>query len=204
MSEQDFGAPTPPPDGEPDATWEPVHSPPPPPPSPYGAGQGYPPPPPPPSSYPPPPPPPGYPPPGYSPQGGPYPPPPPGGYPPPGYPPPYGQAAPGLSMTAAAALSYVTFIPAIIFLVMEPYSRDRFVKFNAWQCILLTAAWVVLNILFVPLAFLHLLGLGIVFHMVVRLVLFLLWLIALINAAQGKVFKIPGIGDMAESLVNKP
>ena len=70
------------------------------------------------------------PPPGYTPPPtGQYPPP---GYPPPGYPPPgYGQpAVAGLSRNSAAALAYVTFIPAIIFLIMAPYSKDRFIRFS--------------------------------------------------------------------------
>src|SRR6202012_2375284 len=71
--------------------------------------------------------------------GGAYPPPPPQGPPPgsvggpgPQYPPPPPPAAgQGLTSNAAAAISYITFIPAVIFLVMEPYNRDRFVRFHS-------------------------------------------------------------------------
>src|ERR1700679_2243912 len=48
----------------------------------------------------------------------------------------------GLSENSAGGLAYLTFIPAIIFLVMEPYNRNPFIKFHAWQSILLTGAWV--------------------------------------------------------------
>ena len=166
----------------------------PPPPPGYTAG---------PSGYPPPgPPPPGPPPPGYG--------APPPGYPPgppgtPGYPPPRPPGQ-GLSSNAAAAISYITFIPAVIFLVMEPYNRDRFVRFHAWQCIALTIVAVALSIVF---AVFTMIGLHLMFwmmvliHMVVRLVLFVFWLIALIKASQGQWYRIPLVGDLAENFAGR-
>src|ERR1700743_3841853 len=41
----------------------------------------------------------------------------------------------GLSETAAGAIAYLTIIPAIIFLALEPYNRSSFVRFHAWQSI---------------------------------------------------------------------
>jgi len=142
------------------------------------------------------PPPPQTPPPGYTGVGG----------PPPGYPPPPPTAGQGLSSHAAAAISYITFIPAVIFLVMAPYNRDRFVRFHAWQCIALTIVWVVISIIFTVLAFagLHFFfGMWTLIHMLIRLVLFVLWLIAIIKASQGQWFKIPVIGDLAQNFAGK-
>jgi uncharacterized membrane protein len=139
------------------------------------------------------PPPPGPPPPGYS-----------GGqYPPPGPPAPAGQ---GLSSNAAAAISYITFIPAVIFLVMAPYNRDRFVRFHAWQCIALTVVWVAVAIIFSVLGFagLHFVfGLWTLTFLLIRLVLFVFWLIAIIKASQGQWYKIPIVGDLAESFAGR-
>ena len=39
----------------------------------------------------------------------------------------------GLSDNAAGALAYVTFIPAIIFLIVEPYNKNSYIKFHSWQ-----------------------------------------------------------------------
>ena len=39
----------------------------------------------------------------------------------------------GLSDNAAGALAYVTIIPAIVFLLVEPYNKNSFVRFHAWQ-----------------------------------------------------------------------
>lgn len=133
----------------------------------------------------------------------------PGGYPPgppPGYGPGYGGAGgsstppgQGMSSTAAAAVSYITFIPAVIFLVMEPYNRDRFIRFHAWQCIALTVVWVGLGIVFSVLGFAGLHLLLWLIHSLIVLALFVFWLIALIKASQGQWYRIPLIGDLAES-----
>ena len=138
--------------------------------------------------------------------GGGYPPPPPGNvggpgpqYPPPPPPPAAGQ---GLTSNAAAAISYITFIPAVLFLVMEPYSRDRFVRFHSWQSISLWIVAIGLSIIFSVLSMMsfHLLWwLFLLIRLAVRLVLFVFWLIALIKASQGQWYKIPIVGDLATS-----
>ena len=45
----------------------------------------------------------------------------------------------GLTSNMAGALAYVTIIPAIIFLVMEPYNKDRFIRFHSFQCLFFAA-----------------------------------------------------------------
>ena len=52
----------------------------------------------------------------------------------------------GLASNVAGALAYVTIIPAIIFLVMEPYNKDRFIKFHSFQCLFFAASMFVLSI----------------------------------------------------------
>jgi uncharacterized membrane protein len=143
--------------------------------------------------------------------GGGYPPPPPQG-PPPGYtggpgpqyppPPPPPSAGQGLTSNAAAAISYITFIPAVLFLVMAPYNRDRFVRFHAWQCIALTVVAVVIGIIFTMLGIIgfHLMfWMFFLIHRLVDLAIFIFWLIALIKASQGQWYKIPVVGDLAAS-----
>lgn len=46
----------------------------------------------------------------------------------------------GLTDNVAGMLAYVTIIPAIIFLVVEPYNKSRFVRFHSFQCIFLCIA----------------------------------------------------------------
>jgi hypothetical protein len=49
-------------------------------------------------------------------------------------------ATTGLTENLAGALAYVTFLPAIWFLVFEPFNKNPFVRFHAFQCIFLSAA----------------------------------------------------------------
>src|SRR5258707_7309132 len=50
----------------------------------------------------------------------------------------------GLTDNMAGALAYVTIIPAILFLVLEPYNRKRFIRFHSFQCIFFAVGWTVL------------------------------------------------------------
>jgi uncharacterized membrane protein len=108
-----------------------------------------------------------------------------------------------LSSQAAAAISYLTFIPAVIFLIMEPYSHDRFVRFHAWQCIALTVILVVVGIIFRVLGFVGFHLVWWMFHSLIDLVIFICWLIAIIKASQGQWFRIPVAGDLAQSFAGK-
>lgn len=111
--------------------------------------------------------------------------------------PAYATTAGGLSDSAAGAIAYLTFIPAVIFLVMEPYSRRPFVRFHAFQCIALTVASVLLHFAIGLMVFiLH--GFTFLLSSLVSLLFFVLWLICIVSAAQGKWFKVPVLGDFAE------
>jgi uncharacterized membrane protein len=114
----------------------------------------------------------------------------------------YVPAQSGLSDNAAGAIAYLTFIPAIIFLLLEPYSRKPFVRFHAVQCIGLTVASVVLHFAIAMLVFiLH--GFAFMLSTLVSLGFFVLWLICIVSAAQGKWFKVPVIGDFAQQQAGK-
>jgi len=121
--------------------------------------------------------------------------------PPPPPPPQYQAPAPagsGLSDAATCGLAYMTFIPAVIFLVMAPYNQSREVRFHSWQSIFLTIGAVCIDILFMILRMLPFIGLLFGFLFVLVWVgLFILWLVVVINAFNGKRFSIPFIGDLA-------
>jgi uncharacterized membrane protein len=53
----------------------------------------------------------------------------------------------GLSDNAAGGLAYLTIIPAIVFLIVEPFKRSSYVRFHAWQSILFFVAWALIDIL---------------------------------------------------------
>ena len=111
--------------------------------------------------------------------------------------------AEGLSDTAAGALAYVTIIPAIIFLVMEPYNRNRFIRFHSFQCLFFAAALIILHIglsIFTVVPFLALITFPL--HLLVSLGGFILWIVLLLKANQGQMWKLPVIGDLAEKQAN--
>lgn len=108
----------------------------------------------------------------------------------------------GLSDSAAGAIAYLTFIPAILFLVIEPYSKRPFVRFHAMQCIMLTLASVLIHFA-IALLVVVLHGFTFMLSSLVSLGFFVLWLICIVSAAQGKWFKVPVIGDFAQQQSSK-
>jgi uncharacterized membrane protein len=99
----------------------------------------------------------------------------------------------GLSDSAAGAIAYITIIPAIIFLLVEPYNKKQFVRFHAWQCIFLFLGCIAVEIILgmIPIVgwiILPFFGLG-----VLVLVIFLI-----IKASQGQKLVLPVIGPLAE------
>jgi len=100
-------------------------------------------------------------------------------------------------------LAYVTIIPAILFLVLEPYNRSRFIRFHSFQCIFFAIAWTVLWIGLNIIVHIPFLGwLTILIWPLVGLAGFVIWLVLLLKAYQGQMFKLPVIGDMAEKQAN--
>jgi uncharacterized membrane protein len=105
----------------------------------------------------------------------------------------------------ASALCYVLgLITGIVFLVMEPYSRNRAVRFHAFQSIFLNVAVIAVDIV-----------IGIFFRIVLYtfgfaglltgvlwplfgLACFALWLYLIFSAYQGKTVLLPLIGPLAQ------
>lgn len=114
--------------------------------------------------------------------------------------PPYPSDVPavgGLSTPVASGLAYFTVIPAVFFLLLEPYRSQRVVRFHSWQSIfyfLSVAGIRVLESLMVsmlpsPIAF--------TIGSLLSLALFVLWLIATVKAFQGVQWQLPVIGSYA-------
>jgi uncharacterized membrane protein len=109
----------------------------------------------------------------------------------------------GMTDNVAGMLAYVTIIPAIVFLVVAPYNRNRFIRFHAWQCVFLCIAWTVLWIVLSIFAHIPFLGwLSILLWPLIGLGGLILWIVLLLKANQGQMFKLPIIGDMAEKQAN--
>ena|SRR5919109_3765121 len=110
----------------------------------------------------------------------------------------------GIPDNIAGALAYVTFIPAIVFLFVEPFNKSRFIRFHALQSLFLALALgvvgIALKIGFVVLGLVPVVGrlLMVLALLIVMLGCFMLWIVLLIKALQRQTFKLPVIGDWAE------
>ncbi|HET6840708.1 MAG TPA: hypothetical protein VFK06_03355 [Candidatus Angelobacter sp.] len=120
---------------------------------------------------------------------------------------PTSSASSGMTDNLAAALSYI-WIVGLIFLFIEPYNKNKFVRFHAFQSVFYAAAAFVLWI------GLHITGLilgavtsGIAWlllgplALLLWLVMFVIWIILVVKAYGNQKWKLPIIGDMAEKQV---
>jgi len=107
-----------------------------------------------------------------------------------------------LQPNIAGLLCYVAgFVGGVAFLVLEPYRRNQFIRFHAFQSILLNVAWVVLYIgIGITAAILPavLWSLNLLLHTLLSLAVFILWLLLMYKAYSNERFKLPVIGDLAE------
>ncbi len=111
----------------------------------------------------------------------------------------------GISANGAGALTYLAgFITGIIFLVIEPYKADRFVRFHAFQSIFFNVAWIGMWIAWtiiglmlgaVTKGFLFILELPI--NLLLMVAGFGLWAWLMYSAYQGKTTKLPFVGALA-------
>jgi len=108
----------------------------------------------------------------------------------------------------AGALAYLTFIPAIVFLLREPHSKNRFVRFHSIQCLLFWASGALVA-LALKVAGLLLFIIPVVGPLFTVLVLVLVglaaavvWLVLVVKAVQGEMFKLPALGNYAEQQAN--
>jgi uncharacterized membrane protein len=101
----------------------------------------------------------------------------------------------GLNENSTCGLAYLTFIPAIIFLVTAPYNQSANVRFHSWQSIFLAIAVIASMFLHIVLMIIPIIGF--LLSLLISLGFFVLWLILMINAFNGKRINIPFLSDLA-------
>ena len=110
---------------------------------------------------------------------------------------PEAESTTGLSANVAGLLCYVLgWVTGIIFVVWE--KKSTFVKFHAWQSIMtfgvLTVASLILS--WIPI-------IGWILGALIGILSFILWIILIIHAGTGKMWKVPWAGDWAEKQASK-
>jgi len=106
----------------------------------------------------------------------------------------------------AAAAYLLGLVTGILFLYLEPYDKDEFVRFHARQSIAFSIAWFVINlVLGVFIAVLpYALGRLLVgLQELINLGLAILWIFLMYKAYSGERYRIPELADLADSF-SKP
>jgi uncharacterized membrane protein len=109
------------------------------------------------------------------------------------------------SDNAAGAIAYITFLPAVAFLILVPYKKSPFVRFHAWQSIYLNfLALIVSYALDFVLSYCGVSGLYLAVPTIWLIAFFwvLVWAFCAIKALNGKRFKLPILGALAERQAN--
>jgi uncharacterized membrane protein len=102
------------------------------------------------------------------------------------------------------ALAYFSFVPAIIFLLLEPYRKNRYVRFHSLQCLVSSGATILLAVALKlagdALFLIPVVGplLVVLVGVVASLAVLMIWLVLVVKAVQGEMFKLPILGYFAE------
>ena len=94
----------------------------------------------------------------------------------------------GLESNVAGALAYL-WIVAIIWLVLEPYNKDRFIRFHSFQSL---AYGIIAFAVSILLGWIPIIGWLLLLGIVA------LWFVLVYKAFNKEMFKLPVIGDFAE------
>ncbi len=101
---------------------------------------------------------------------------------------------------AAAAVAYLTFVPAAVILFLPAFRNNRFVRFHAWQSILLWGVFFVLTIAALFLSNVAAAMVFLLFGILASLAMLFLWIVLSLKAWQGERFEVPLFGDLAARL----
>ncbi|MFC2011743.1 DUF4870 domain-containing protein [Chloroflexota bacterium] len=106
-----------------------------------------------------------------------------------------GKATTGLKPNVAGLLCYVGFwITGIIFIIIE--QRNKFVRFHAVQSIIVFGVLAVASGVFGWMPFV-----GGFFRTVIGIIAFISWIVLMVKAYRGELYKVPVVGDIAGSII---
>lgn len=99
-----------------------------------------------------------------------------------------------------AALTYFTFVPAATVLLLPRFRSHRFLRFHAWQSVLIWAAFLVLTVVAMFLSNVAAAMLFLLLGVLASLAMVFLWMVLAIKAWQGERFELPWFGTLAGRL----
>ena len=98
---------------------------------------------------------------------------------------------------AVASVAYLTPVPAVVLLFLPVFRSHRFVRFHAWQSVLLWAVFFVLTVAALLLSNVAAAMFFLLFGILASLAMFFLWVVLSIKAWQGERFELPFFGMLA-------
>jgi uncharacterized membrane protein len=115
----------------------------------------------------------------------------------------------GLQDNVAGMLVYLVGFLAIVFLLIEPYNKNKFVRFHCFQCLFYWGAVIAAGIALAIASFV--IGMVPVIGGIIDLVLWLAfwggtfvgWIMLMVKAYQGQMWQLPVIGKLAADQANK-
>lgn len=106
-----------------------------------------------------------------------------------------GKTSVGLQPNIAGLLCYVLgWVTGLIFIILE--KENKFVRFHAMQSIVVFGAITVVDII---LGYIPIIGTAIAY--IIGLLALVLWIVLMLKAYQGQMFKLPIAGEFAEKQV---
>jgi uncharacterized membrane protein len=118
-----------------------------------------------------------------------------------------GEAGTPQSRTIAALSYLLGFVTGLIFLYVEPYNQDEFVRFHARQsigfCVAAFAIWVVMTVFIAVLP--QFLSVLLSFLLdIIDIGLAVFWVVLMYKAYNGERYRIPELADIVDSIVGSP
>lgn len=110
----------------------------------------------------------------------------------------------GLADNVAGLLVYLIGILAIVFLLIEPYNKNKFIRFHCFQCLFFWAGYIAASIVLTFIAVVPYIGwiISLLGWLVVGLGGCVVWILLMVKAYQNQMWKLPFIGDLAEKQAN--
>jgi uncharacterized membrane protein len=99
-----------------------------------------------------------------------------------------------------ASVAYLTLLPAAVILFLPAFRTHRFVRFHAWQSVLLWGAFFVLTIVAILLSNVAEAMVLLLLGILALLAMLFLWIVLSVKAWQGERFEVPLFGRVAARL----
>lgn len=99
-----------------------------------------------------------------------------------------------------ASVAYLTLLPAAVILFLPAFRTHRFVRFHAWQSVLLWGVFFVLTIVALLLSNVAEAMVFLLFGILASLAMLFLWIVLSVKAWQGERFELPLFGNLAARL----